>query len=210
MNFNTKTVGKVTGLTARRLDYWDKSNFIKPSVQEASGQGSVRLYSFTDLIQMRVAKMLLDKGVSLQKLRKAITYLKKHMKEIERPLAQLRFLTDGETIFVLAEDNQQIIDTLRGGQLVFSIALGEIVQDLKSSVVAMQEKKRYSVSIGNKKYQVTLHQDSEDRLYRVACPEFIGCASHGDTVEEALEMIKDAIRESIEVADEQKTFRNAS
>jgi len=194
MNFNTRMVSKITGLTARRLDYWDRSNFIKPSVQEATGQGSVRLYGFVDLVQMKVAKMLLDKGVTLQKLRKALTYLKKHMGEIEKPLAELRFLTDGETLFVLTESNQQIIDTLRGGQLVFSIALGEIVRDLRSSVIDMEEERKYLISIGRRKYTVFLHRNPEAQDYSADCPEFSGCLRHGDTVEEVLESVKEAIR----------------
>ena len=107
MNFNTKTVSKIAGLSNRQIDYWDRTHFIKPSVSEASGYGSVRLYSFNDLIQMKVAKTLLDKGISLQKIRKAITYLKKNMPEVEKPLAEIRFLTDGETIFVLDKGQER-------------------------------------------------------------------------------------------------------
>lgn len=77
MNFNTKTISRISGLSARQVDYWDRTHFIKPSVSEASGYGSVRLYSFNDLIQLKVAKTLMDKGISLQKIRKAINYLKK-------------------------------------------------------------------------------------------------------------------------------------
>ena len=201
MNFNTRMVSKITGLTARRLDYWDRSNFIKPSVQEASGQGSVRLYGFVDLVQVKVAKMLLDKGVTLQKLRKALTYLKKHMAEIEKPLAELRFLTDGETLFVLTESSQQIIDTLKGGQLVFSIALGEIVQDLRSSVIDMEKERSYLVSIGRRKYTVLLGRNPEGPDYRTDCPDFPGCLGRGDTVEEALESVREAIKACLAAED---------
>ena len=67
MNFNTRSVASITGLSSRRIDYWDRTHFIKPSVSEASGYGSVRLYSFSDLVQLKVAKALLDKGISLLK-----------------------------------------------------------------------------------------------------------------------------------------------
>ncbi len=120
MNFNTKAVLKITGVTKRQVDFWDTTHFIKPSIREASGYGSVRLYSSNDLIQLKVAKTLLDKGVTLQKIRKAINYLKKHMTEIKKPLSELRFLTDGETIFVITKNKKEIIDTLKSGQLVFS------------------------------------------------------------------------------------------
>ncbi|GBE00641.1 MAG TPA: MerR family transcriptional regulator [Nitrospirae bacterium] len=202
MNFNTKAVSKITGLSVRQIDYWDRTHFIKPSVREAAGYGSIRLYSFTDLIQMRVARTLLDKGISLQKIRKAITYLKKNMPEVEKPLSELRFLTDGETIFVLTRNKKKIIDTLKSVQVVFSIALGEIVEDLKGEVIALQKERKYEVTIRGKKYPVILHPDTEDGGYWVECPSLPGCASQGDTVEEALEMIKDAIEGHLEVLEE--------
>src|SRR3990172_2916048 len=199
MNFNTKSVSKIAGLSNRQIDYWDRTHFIKPSVSEASGYGSVRLYSFNDLIQMKVAKTLLDKGISLQKIRKAITYLKKNMPEVEKPLAEMRFLTDGETIFVLTKDKKVIIDTLKSGQLVFAIALGEIVEGLKGEIVALQKERKYEVTVKGKKYPVILHPDTEDGGFWIECPSLPGCSSQGDTVEEALEMIKDAIEGHLEV-----------
>jgi predicted RNase H-like HicB family nuclease len=211
VNFNTKAVFKITGLSIRQIDYWDRTHFIKPSVSEASGYGSVRLYSFNDLIQLKVAKTLMDKGVSLQKIRKALNYLKKNMPEIKKPLSELRFLTDGETIFVLTKDNKVIIDTLKSGQLVFSLALGEIVESLKSEVVALQKEKKYEVIVRGKKYAVILHADTEDGGSWIECPSLPGCASQGETIEEALEMIKDAIKGHLEIiAEDRKKVKKAS
>ncbi len=210
MYFNSKTVSKIIGLSFRRIDYWDRSHFIKPSISEASGHGSVRLYSFGDLVQLTVAKTLLDKGISLQKIRKTINYLKKNMPEIKKPLSEVKFLTDGETIFVLTKDKKEIIDTLKSGQLVFSIALGEIMESLKGELVALNKEKKYSVSVKGKKYSVVLHPDTEDGGYWIECPALPGCASQGDTIEEALEMIKDAIEGHIEVAQSRKAVRKAS
>ena len=210
MNFNSKTVSKVTSLSFRQIDYWDRTHFIKPSVSEASGYGSVRLYSFNDLIQLKVAKTLMDKGVSLQKIRKAITYLKKNMPEVKKPLSELRFLTDGETIFVITRDKKQIIDALKNGQLVFSIALGEIVEELMGEVLDLQKEKKYEVMVRGKRYSVILHPDTEDGGYWIECPSLPGCASQGDTKEEALEMIKDAIKGHLEVVEEQRRVKKAS
>ncbi len=210
MNFNSKAVSKITGSSFRQIDYWDRTHFIKPSVSEASGYGSVRLYSFNDLIQLKVAKTLMDKGISLQKIRKAITYLKKNMPEVEKPLSELRFLTDGETVFVLTRDKKKIIDALKSGQLVFSIALGEIVEGLKGEIVALQKEKKYEVIARGKKYSVILRPDTEDEGYWVECPSLPGCASQGDTVEESLEMIKDAIEGHLQVVEEKRRLKKAS
>jgi predicted RNase H-like HicB family nuclease len=209
MNFNTKTIARILQLSIRQIDYWDRTHFIKPSIREASGYGSVRLYSFNNLVQIKVAKTLMDKGITLQKIRKAINYLKKNIPEVKKPLSEIKFLTDGETIFVLTEDKKVIIDVLKSGQLVFAVALGKIIEDLKGEVIILQREKKYEVTIKGKKYSVILHPDTEDRGYWVECPELAGCASQGDTVEEALEMIKDAIKGHLEAAKDQSKLRKA-
>jgi predicted RNase H-like HicB family nuclease len=192
------------GIPIRVIDYWDRTNFIKPSVNEASGYGSMRLYSFTDLIQFKVAKFLRDQGLSLQKIRKSLNFLRKHLPEIEKPLAQLRFLTDGETIFVLTNKNREIIDTLKKGQYVLSIAIGELINELKGETSKMTMDRVYMVNVLKRSFKVILHPDLEDGGYWIECPELPGCSSQGDSVEEALDMIRDAIKGHLEVQEELK------
>ena len=203
-SFNSKTVSKILGIPLRVVDYWDRTNFIKPSVHEASGYGSMRLYSFTDLIQFKVAKFLRDQGLSLQKIRKSLNYLRKHLPEIEKPLVQLRFLTDGETIFVLTNKDREIIDTLKKGQFVFTIAIEELINDLKGKASKMRIDRTYIVNVSKRKFKVILHPDLEDGGYWVECPELPGCSSQGDSVEEALDMIRDAIKGHLQVQEELK------
>jgi predicted RNase H-like HicB family nuclease len=191
---NAKTACGITGLSYRQLDYWDRTHFIKPSLQEARGTGSARLYSFADLVQLRVAKMLRDKGISLQKIRRCLSYLKKQAPEVQKPLARLHFLTDGESVFVLTKDPQVMVDTLRGGQFVLSLALGEIAEEMRGKVAELGSHRTYKVTVGGKDYTVILQPELEDGGYIVECPALPGCASQGDTVEEALSMIRDAIR----------------
>ena len=197
--FNSKTACKLLGITRRQIGYWDETHLIKPSVQEAGGRGSVRLYSFADLVQLAVVKSLIGQGISLQKIRKSINYLKKNSPQIEKPLAQLKFLTDGRTIFVLTSNNKEILNTLAGGQLVFSIALGQIIENLKGEVKSISQDRDYKIKVGRKTYDVVLHPDLEDGGFWVECPALPGCASQGDTVEESLEMIKDAIEGHLEI-----------
>jgi len=204
MSFNTKTSVRLTGLTPRQIDYWDRTHFIKPSVKEASGYGTGRLYSFEDIVQLKVAKTLIDKGVSLQKIRKAITYLKKNFPDIKKPLAEMRFLTDGETIFVLADKKEKILDALAKGQMVFALAIGELIEELKGEVTKISRDRKYKVPVNRKTYEVILHPDTEDGGFWVECAALPGCSSQGDTVEEALAMIKDAIKGHLEVEAERK------
>lgn len=210
MAFNTKTVIRITGLTQRQIDYWDRTHFIKPSVKEASGYGTARLYSFIDLVQLKVAKMLIDKGISLQKIRKSINYLKKNFPDIEKPLAQMRFITDGETIFVLTDNKKKILDTLSKGQMVFALAIGELIEELTGEVQKLDQEKKYKVSIKGKAYEVVMHPDLEEGGFWVDCPSLPGCASQGDTVEETLEMIKDAIKGHLEVEAEKNKKKKAA
>jgi predicted RNase H-like HicB family nuclease len=203
-SFNSKAVSKIIGIPMRVIDYWDRTNFIKPSISEASGYGSVRLYSFSDLIQFKVAKFLRDQGLSLQKIRKSLNFLRRHLPEIEKPLAQLRFLTDGETIFVLTNKDREIIDTLKKGQYVLSIAIEKLINDLKGTTSKMAKERVYTVSVSKRSFKVILHPDLEDGGYWVECPALPGCSSQGDSVEEALDMIKDAIKGHLEVEEELK------
>ncbi len=191
---NAKTACRIAGLSYRQLDYWDRTHLIKPSLQEARGTSSARLYAFMDLIQLRVARMLREKGISLQKIRKCLTYLKKHASATEKPLAQLRLLTDGESIFVLTKDPKVMVDTLRDGQFVFSLALGEIVEEVRGKVAELGSRRAYKVMVGGKEYTVELQPDLEDGGYVVECASLPGCVSQGDTIEEALSMVRDAIR----------------
>jgi len=201
-SFNSKMVSKIIEVPLRVIDYWDRTNFIKPSINEASGYGSMRLYSFTDLIQFKVAKFLRDQGLSLQKIRKSLNFLRKHLPEIEKPLAQLRFLTDGETIFVLTNKDREMIDTLKKGQYVFAIAIGELINDLKGKTSKLTMDRVYMVNVSKRRFKVILHPDLEDGDYWVECPELRGCSSQGDSVEEALDMIRDAIKGHLQVKEE--------
>lgn len=202
MAYNSKIACELVGISRRQIGYWDEKHLIKPSVQEASGRGSMRLYSFADLVQLAVVKSLIDQGISLQKIRDSVRYLKKSFPQIEKPLAQLKFLTDGRTIFVLTSQKKEILDTLAEGQLVMSIALGQIIEDLKGEVKSMSRDRKYMVRVGRRSYEVILHPDLEDGGFWVECPELPGCASQGESVEEALAMIEDAIEGWLEVSGE--------
>jgi len=201
-SFNSKAVSKIIGIPTRVIDYWDRTAFIKPSISEASGYGSVRLYSFTDLIQFKVAKFLRDQGLSLQKIRKGLNFLRKHLPEIEKPLARLRFLTDGETIFVLTNKDKEMIDTLNKGQYVLTLAIEPLVRELVGKTSQIATEKSYMVTISKRNFRVILHPDLESGGYWVGCPELPGCSSQGDSIEEALDMIKDAIKGHLEVQEE--------
>ena len=193
LSFNTKTTSNIIGVSLRQLQHWDEKGLIKPSIREASGKGTIRLYSYTDLIQLKLVRTLRDNRISLQKIRRSLEYLQSHFPEIKKPLLELRFLTDGETIFVLTSDQKEILDTLKK-QFVFTLAVGEIVQELRGRVTSFIQKIKEKVTVEGKDYEVVLTPEIEDGGYSVVCPALKGCRSQGDTKTEALAMIKDAIQ----------------
>lgn len=202
-NFNTKAVCSVIGITPRQVQYWDETDFIKPTIRQATGHGSSRLYSFLDLVQMRVAKALLDGGVSLQKIRKSLEFLRAHAPQAKSPLAEMRFITDGDTVFVLTKDRDKIVDALSGGQLVFSIALGDLVKELNGKVQKFVVKKEKVVKINGSELTIQLESDTEGFGFIARCLA-MGAEKvcTGETEEQVLELMKETLLK--EVSDKAK------
>jgi len=197
MIFGKKAVIALTGVSSRQVEHWATTGVVRPSIP-AAGKGTRRGYSFKDLVALRVAKRLKDEGISLQKIRKALTYLRKNFPDVKEPLAELRFLTDGDTIFVVDRDPQRILDTLKGGQFVFSLALGEIIEGLQGELRKIATPKEEKVMVENRTFTVVLTPDLEDGGFTVQCREEPAAISHGATEQEALDNIMDALELCLE------------
>jgi DNA-binding transcriptional MerR regulator len=129
--FRGPQVCKIVGITYRQLDYWARTDLVRPSVCDANGSGTQRLYSYTDLVELKVIKRLLDAGISLRAARTAIEYLREHLGE---NLGSAHLVLD-ESRTVLARTDDQLIDLLRGGQGVFNVvALGPVVDALEADL----------------------------------------------------------------------------
>lgn len=133
--YSSSQVTRIIGVTYRQLDYWDRCDFIKPSKAPASGYGSGRLYSFQDLVKLKVAKRLKDAGVGLQRIRKALDYLGDHCPELQNPLLETVFFTDGRELFVVTSDPTVMIDVLKGGQFSWCFNLKNLAQEVRSSSI---------------------------------------------------------------------------
>jgi DNA-binding transcriptional MerR regulator len=192
MTFGKKAVIAITGVSGRQVDYWAKTGVVKPSIKSAAGKGTRREYSFKDLVAIKVAKRLKDEGVSLQKIRQALTWLRKHFPDLKQPLAELRFLTDGNTIFVLERDREKILDVLQS-QFVFSLALGQLIVGLQGEVRELAKPKEEKVVVAGQTFTVVLTPDLEDGGFTVQCKEEPAAISHGATEQEAMDNIQDAI-----------------
>jgi DNA-binding transcriptional MerR regulator len=128
--YRVPEVCKVVGISYRQLDYWARTGLVTPSVRNAGGSGTQRLYSFQDLVELRVIKKLIDTGVSLQRIRKAVTYLRQHMKTQPHSVT---LMSDGQRVYA-CQSEDEIIDLVKRGQGVFAIALDKVWDDLSTSV----------------------------------------------------------------------------
>ena len=133
--YSSSEVCKIVGITYKQLDYYDRTNFIKPSVNGAGGCGSRRMYNFNDLMKLKIIKKLIEAGISLQKLRKTKKYLDDYdnQHESNNSLLEQTLISDGNTVYACNSD-REIIDTLKSGQGVFGIALGRVYSDLNGDI----------------------------------------------------------------------------
>jgi DNA-binding transcriptional MerR regulator len=136
-------VCKIVGITYRQLDYWARTDLVRPSICDANGSGTQRLYSYRDLVELKVIKRLLDADISLQAARKAIEYLRN---QLGTDLASAHLVIDGGNT-VLVQTGDQIVDLLRNGQGVLNIvALGPVVDDLATELEHVEPAERVPVA----------------------------------------------------------------
>jgi DNA-binding transcriptional MerR regulator len=124
------TAYTAAGITYRQLDYWARTGLVVPSVRVASGSGSQRLYSFKDILVLKVVKRLLDAGVSLQNVRVAVEHLRQRGVD---DLAQVTLFSDGVSVYECTSA-EEVVDLLRGGQGVFGIAVSGALRELAGSL----------------------------------------------------------------------------
>ena len=124
-------VCKIVGITYRQLDYWARTDLIRPSLADAKGSGSQRRYGYRDLLELKVIKSLLDAGVSLQSARRAIEYLRENLGE---DVASANLVLNGAGS-LLARSGEEIVDILRHGQGVLNIVpLGGVKDEIDAAI----------------------------------------------------------------------------
>jgi len=133
--YRAPQVCRLVGITYRQLDYWARTKLITPSLKQASGSGTQRLYSFADVVQLKVVKRLLDAGMSLKRIRSAVEMLRDQL-DTDKPLADVTLLSDGKTIYA-ADTEQEVVDVFRGGQGVFGIAVGPVQDDVEGAILEL-------------------------------------------------------------------------
>jgi DNA-binding transcriptional MerR regulator len=135
-SFSTAQVARLTGLSARQLDHWDRLGFLAPSLESAAGYGSRRRYSFADVVRLRVAGKLRAAGFGLAEVRRVVETLRRL--DPARPgIASARLLVAGRKVLWAASDSE-VVDLLHGGQLMLVFPVGEAVEDIARAVESLE------------------------------------------------------------------------
>lgn len=127
------TACAAAGITYRQLDYWARTGLVEPSVRPAHGSGSQRLYSFRDILVLKVVKRLLDTGISLQQIRSAVQHLRDRG---AADLAEVTLMSDGVSVYECTSADE-VVDLLQGGQGVFGIALGKVWREVEGTLAEL-------------------------------------------------------------------------
>ncbi|MBA2418973.1 MAG: MerR family transcriptional regulator [Nocardioidaceae bacterium] len=147
--FRGPTACSAAGITYRQLDYWARTKLVEPTVRSATGSGTQRLYSFRDILLLKIIKRLLDAGVSLQQIRTAVQHLRERG---THDLTQVTLMSDGASVYE-CRSADEVIDLLQGGQGVFGIAIGGVWREIEGSLAALPSERAVDPS--------TPHADDE-------------------------------------------------
>jgi DNA-binding transcriptional MerR regulator len=130
LGYKGATACTVAGISYRQLDYWARTGLVEPTIRPATGSGTQRLYSFQDVLVLKVVKRLLDTGVSLQNIRTAIEHLR--VQGVE-DMSTVTLMSDGASIYE-CRSADEILDLLQGGQAVFGIAVGTVWKEVEGTL----------------------------------------------------------------------------
>ena len=143
--FRGPQVCSLIGITYRQLDYWARTGLLRPSIADAKGSGTQRLYSYTDVLELKIIKQLLDGGISLQRARKALECLRQGL---GADLASSNLVLVGADS-VLAHSDGEVVDLLKGGQGVLNIVpLSGVVEELDAAIVELRRSERPASDTG--------------------------------------------------------------
>ena len=131
--FSGTQTAKIVGITYRQLDYWARTDLLRPSLAEATGSGSRRRYSYRDLLELRVIKTLLDAGIRLESVREVFTYLRKH---VTTDIASAHIVISGTQVVLC--DGDELVDVLRNGQGVLNVLpLAGVKDDIDTQLLPL-------------------------------------------------------------------------
>jgi DNA-binding transcriptional MerR regulator len=157
-SFSTAQVSRLTGLSVRQLDHWDRQGFVRPSLAHARGYGSARRYSFEDLVRLRVAGRLRAAGFGLAKIRQCVRTLQK-LDPSRKGMADVRLLVVGSRVLWVRSE-RELVDILQEGQLMLVFPIGNEVRGMAAAVESLAREPRLDV------FDLDRFYKDEERRYR--------------------------------------------
>ena len=143
LGFSGTRAAKVVGITYRQLDYWARTDLIRPSLNDAAGSGSRRRYSYNDLLELKAIKKLLDAGIKLEQVRNVFEYLRKH---VSTDIAAAHIVIDGSSVNLY--DDGQLIDVLQRGQGVLNVlSMGGVKSELEADLAPSEAEHEHADAI---------------------------------------------------------------
>lgn len=135
-SFSGSQAAQIAGITYRQLDYWARTNLIRPSLSDAKGSGSRRSYEYRDLLELKVIKQLLDAGIKLESVREVFNYLRSH---VDTEIAAAHIVISGKAVVLCQGD--QLVDVVRNGQGVLNVLpLANIKSDVDAMIVSLADR----------------------------------------------------------------------
>ena len=135
-SFSGSQAAQIAGITYRQLDYWARTNLIRPSLSDAKGSGSRRSYEYRDLLELKVIKQLLDAGIKLESVREVFNYLRSH---VDTDIAAAHIVISGKAVVLCQGD--QLVDVVRNGQGVLNVLpLANIKSDVDAKIVSLADR----------------------------------------------------------------------
>ena len=141
--YTAQEVIACTGITYRRLDYWVRQGIIRASGRSKVRRGTPRLFTFTDIVEVRVALKLIDSGLKLSALRHSLKSIRKQLPSLDAPLSAKRIVTDGKKVFKYDPDLGSLETMDEYGQFAFWFGLSEEVQAVVKELKKMPYPVRY-------------------------------------------------------------------
>ncbi len=157
--YTSKQACYLSDCTSHQLRYWDKVGLVSPTIQSSNGKPGVpKLYSFRDIVSLRVIKTLLDNGMSIQRVRRAWKYLTRNG-NLEDQLSEVKLVSDGDTIFSIEED--KVFDALKSGQLAFFETIDVVTQEVREDVTKFELDKERFLNLLTKVEEDVLSQQKQ-------------------------------------------------
>lgn len=131
--FSGRQTADIVGITYRQLDYWARTDLVRPSLADAAGSGSRRRYSYSDLLELKIIKTLIDAGISLTAVRNAFGYLRE---QLGTDISSARLVLSGSSA-VLVRDGEELVDVVnryQGQGVLNLLAISEVRSELDAAV----------------------------------------------------------------------------